>query len=717
MNIIELHERTGVALATKGEVKTKFGPRILHSGPVTEKFWDLWRSSKDELKNNGISVSRDDSGRWSVNLWEAVVRKSEGSVFSKEAIAASNATDSDFVTKFPDGVTPRPFQKTGIEYAVDNSRPRVIIGDEMGLGKTIQACGVANHMNVRRALVVCPSGLKINWQREWNRFTTTQIALSCIDSGKDTDIAKNSAGVVVSYNMFTNPVIAKLLKAREWDIVILDEAHYLQNRTTKRSVEILGTPRMTKKQLSAGKKEIAPINSAKWVMLSGTPITNRPENFWNLLRFCSPDIFGDWWKFAFRYCGAEKTRFGVITSGSSNKEELRDLVRGTCMIRRRKKEVLKELPDKIRQIIEIEMPQTPVNFDPVTLQEVNDWSERADRMREAMASAKEANDTKGWEDAAESLAECETFLFSKGSKIRKELGLAKCEAAIEMIGDALEQDPAKKIIIGAHHKEVIDTLRKSLEDYGVVVLTGSCNKNQRQHAVDEFQTNPNVRVFIGNIIAAGTGNTLTASSHVMIVEPDWVPSNNEQFEDRAHRIGQKNCVLVQYIVISGTIDARIIIANAKKRSVIEATLDSAGRTEDSVLEAAVSESSSETKPFVRDLQGEKKLADTNDERRRHLLAMAEAGRNLTIHQVTLAHECVRILAGMDSDHARVVNGQGFSKLDGERGHGLALTPLSRLSDIQKFSCYRMAWKYRRQLPQKWFGGEGINKPSISTESE
>jgi len=424
----------------------------------------------------------------------------------------------------PVGETYLPYQIEGISFAKD--RPSILFGDEMGLGKTIQAIGVLNcYPRIASCLVVCPATLKTNWARELDRW----LISPCVDI------------TITNYDQ-----LHKLDFTQEWDAVILDEAHYIKNNKARRSQLC---------RLIRAKIRIA---------LTGTPILNRPIELWNILHWLDPVKWpaSSYMPYAIRYCGAFQRRIKVrgtykrvwVMDGASNLDELREHLR-PLMIRRLKADVLKDLPPKRRQIVEL--PTEGLSPD---LQE---------QLRTCTMSVQELEHA--YRDNVQKLESALQVAWMNMTEVRHEAGRAKVSRALGLIQDAIES--SGKVVVFAHHRDVIAQLTEALVDHRPAVITGDTPHPARQAAVDAFQTDPEVRVFIGQIQAAGVGITLTAASHVIFVELDWTPGVVSQAEDRCHRIGQKDSVLVQHLVLEGSLDAHMAKALVRKQSTIERALD------------------------------------------------------------------------------------------------------------------------------------------------
>jgi len=333
------------------------------------------------------------------------------------------------------------------------------------------------------------------------------------------------------------------------DGILVSNCHYLKNAKAQRTREVFGRPKR------GDQDRIEPIRAARRLFLSGTPILNRPVELWPILRACG---WKDWLQYVKRYCAAYRGRFGWDVSGASNLDELQDRLRTELMVRRLKADVLTELPPKQRQIIEVS-------------------ANGADRQVQAelnlirRISPTVAED--GFLEAVSRLQQRDFGAFGELSRLRHETALAKVRAVVEHIADCIESSP--KIILFGHHKDALGQIRKGLTNAGItsVLLTGDMGQDDRQRSVDRFQHDPDAQVFCGTIGAAGVGITLTAANHVVFAELDWVPGNMSQAEDRCHRIGQRNSVLVQHLVFEGSLDAMIAQTLVRKQQIIEQALD------------------------------------------------------------------------------------------------------------------------------------------------
>ena len=581
------------------------------------------------------------------------------------ARTASRATDAKVDIPAPEGLEYMPFQRAGIAYAM--KREGALIGDEMGLGKTIQAIGVVNATpDARRILVVCPASLRLNWQRELQKWLVADLTVG-VAQGKnwpETDV------VVINYDILKRHKAT--LDAEVWDILIVDECHYLKNPKTQRTKAVLGAwnedPRKVVKAIAAKRR----------LFLTGTPIVNRPIELWPLLRSLDPDNLGRYWKgYVKRYCAGYqdvvRTRHGTKTiwqvGGASNLEELQDRLRATLMVRRLKADVLTELPAKRRQVIEVP-PNGSVRIVKAEQKAWREVQEQLEDLRAQVELAKASEDEEDYRAAVAALTEQERVAFNEMSRLRHETALAKVDYVVEHVLNATD-----KVVVFAHHRDVISALVTALREAErkVVTITGDTPMNARQAAVDAFQNDPETTVFVGNIQAAGVGLTLTAASHVVFAELDWVPGNMSQAEDRCHRIGQTQSVLVQHLVLDGTLDATMAHTLVEKQEVIDKALDTP-----TAMKPVTPIEPPATKSTKRDQLG------------------AEAA-NFTDEMVAAVHKALQRLAGV-CDGAYSLDDMGFNRIDTRIGHSLAAC--ETLTKRQAALGRKIVRKYHRQIGEE-----------------
>lgn len=641
------------------KVSTRAGERLLRTAAPTSSFWDAWRADKTKLKDAGISVGKDRAGNWEVCWWTSP----DEVVKTIEASRAAEAP-ADFSVPAPEGLSYLPYQAAGIQFALD--RRAVLIGDEMGLGKTIQAIGLINaDPTIRRVLIVCPASLKINWKRELEKWLVRPMSITIVN-GKGWD--DEADVLIVNYDILEKH--AAKIHSRNWDLVVADEVHYAKNPKAKRTQSLLGKEGRGQ---DAGKP---PIPASRWAMLTGTPILNRPVELWPLVRVLDPDGLGkNFFGFAKRYCDAARGRYGWDFSGATNLPELQDRLRATCMVRRLKKDVLTELPAKRRMVIEL-----PANGASGVVEAERAASERhaemLNELRAAVELAKASENQEDYDAAVRALREGATAAFTEMSKMRHEVALAKAPAVIEHLKDMLEEGP---VVAFAWHQDVVAAIAEAFP--GCVTVTGATALEDRQRAVDAFQDGT-AKLFVGNIKAAGVGLTLTAASRVVFAELDWTPANLSQAEDRCHRIGQRDSVLVQHLVLEGSLDADMARKLVDKQAVIDAALDAKTDQADEI-----------------EVPGPEAATRAASRKR-----IEEEAAAVTPEQAAAVHLGLRILAGR-CDGALQLDGCGYNKIDARIGHALAAQ--SGLTPKQAALGQRMIRKYHRQLGADLLAAAGV----------
>jgi len=428
-----------------------------------------------------------------------------------------------------------PFQKEGVGF-IESRNGRALVGDDMGLGKTMQALGwLQLHPELRPAIVVVPATVKLLWQEkalEWMDKPSIQV----LSGTTPTDVSEATDIIIINYDIL--PDWIDILKEANPQVLVLDEVHYIKNNKALRTKAV--------KKLVKGIPHV--------IGLSGTPALSRPIELYNALRMIDRFSVPNYWVYAEKYCAAKWGPFGWKINGASNTEELHQRLQ-SVMIRRRKKDVLQELPDKTYSSIPVEMTNSA-------------------------EYARAVEDTIGWirenrgEDAADRAANAKAITQIE---VLKQIAVkGKMVQAMEWIENFI--DINGKLVVFAVHKFVIDLLMEKFKGK-VVKIDGSVSQEQRNKAVTEFQTNDKIRLFVGNIKAAGIGITLTAASDVLFLELPWTPGELVQAEDRCHRIGQKNNVGVYYLLAAGTVEEMIAKLIDSKRKVLDAVLD--GKTTES----------------------------------------------------------------------------------------------------------------------------------------
>jgi SWI/SNF-related matrix-associated actin-dependent regulator 1 of chromatin subfamily A len=422
---------------------------------------------------------------------------------------------------------PMEHQKVAIEKLLANNK--YILADDMGLGKTTSAIIASLESGAKKVLIICPASLKINWQREIDNYTDKKVLI--VEGrkwGSTFDFYIINYDIIKNYHTTENSEDSEsyqLIVKEGFDLVIIDEAHYVSNPTAQRT-----------KLINDIAKQIPKV----W-LLTGTPMTSRPINYYNLLKLVNSPIALNWQSFVRRYCAGYQFNVGGKkiwnTSGASNLDELRDMTKN-IVLRRMKTDIL-DLPEKII---------TPVFLD---LKSTFYDEELEDFMRISKDNQKK---------------ESITVTLNRLMKIRQVIAYEKVPYTCELIEKFIEQ--GKKVIVFTNFTMSLDMIHEKYKKNSVT-LDGRMSKDRRQESVDRFQNDDKIKIFISNIKAGGVGITLTAAETVIMNDLSFVPSDHSQAEDRAYRYGQKNSVLVYYPVFENTIERIVYNILQKKKGIID----------------------------------------------------------------------------------------------------------------------------------------------------
>jgi SWI/SNF-related matrix-associated actin-dependent regulator 1 of chromatin subfamily A len=430
-----------------------------------------------------------------------------------------------------------PHQVEGVAFLL--GRRRAILADDMGLGKTRQAVVSLRHRAPAGPyLVVCPASVKRNWAREIGLVAPEASTLVIEGSAS---VPVTAEWVIVNYDILR--AHADTLQRVPWAALVFDEAHYLKNHTSARS-------KLARDLTARASAKAAQPLAVQ--LLTGTPLTSRPRDLFVLLQLIAHPLGRSFLAFAKRYCAAEKGDFGWKTGGASNIDELTVQLHGV-MLRRSKDDVL-ALPPKLRTWLRVDVP-------------AGTGSQAVKKVFALLAGKRDA----GSGSASPALdARKRGKLLAFLTEAREALALAKTSATIDFVRSAVEQ--GEKVIVFSCFADPIEKLARTF-GAAAVVLTGKTPGAKRQELVDRFQHDQDVRVFLANIIAGGTGLNLTAATQVVFNDLDWVPTNHWQAEDRAYRIGQTRTVNVTYFVAGNTIDDFVHAVLETKAALVNAIVD------------------------------------------------------------------------------------------------------------------------------------------------
>ena len=434
---------------------------------------------------------------------------------------------------------PLDHQKTAIEELLKNKK--YILADDMGLGKTTSTIIASLETGAKKILIICPASLKINWQREYQLYCDkTSYVCEGKNYSEDAEIVIMNYDIIKNFHDSKDPKNSLMLKSN-FDLVIIDEAHYIQNVQAQRTKLINDLVK----------------NIERLWLLTGTPMTSRPINYFNLLSLVDSPVAKNWMAYVIRYCAGYQFRVGPRkvwnVTGASNLEELRDRT-GATVLRRLKEDVL-DLPDKI--ITPVYLRLRSRNYEEL-MGEYYNWYEKNPEESKNLS-----------------------IQFTKLTQVRQLIADEKTQHTIELAENIIEQ--GKKVIIFCNFTHSLEIIYNHFGK-AAVRLDGSMSKLQRQDAVDRFQEDEKVKVFVGNIKAAGVGITLTAAEAVIMNDLSFLPSDHSQSEDRAYRYGQKNNVLVYYPIFDNTIEGIIYdILNNKKR-IIATVMGDGAQDETNIVE-------------------------------------------------------------------------------------------------------------------------------------
>jgi len=433
----------------------------------------------------------------------------------------------------------RKYQKQGVSWMI-NYRINFIFGDEMGLGKTIQIASYLFYKQTYPVLIVCPASLKLNWEREINLWTKKKcLILEGLDPYPIEGLLKEFPVVIINYDIlgrkdklevkeeegrirkakknnipYRKKVIhpkgwVDTLKRIQWQDIICDECQFIGELETARTIAIFDVCKNIRK--------------ARRIFMSGTPYEAATRQFFPVLHLTDPKIFNNKWRFQMQYCDPVKTRYGWEFNGLSNGEELHNLI-SRIMLRRLKKDVLKELPAKIKSII---------------LMKPNIYALKRYNSNEiALLDRMNKNEQKTYQE------------------LKYLACLVKIDSCIQWIKEFLEVN--NKLVVIVYRRDIYHKLMDIFKNI-CVGFNGEVPSNKRQAIVDRFQNDKKIKLAVMQIKSGGNGITLTAANAIAFVELGDTASQHEQAEDRIHRIGQEaEKVIAYYLIAQGTVEDDII---------------------------------------------------------------------------------------------------------------------------------------------------------------
>lgn len=451
------------------------------------------------------------------SIWKEIEKDSHVKEEEKEkeqnAVKIKEAKVSDLKIKGLKGELYN-YQKLGVEFFI-NSGGRAILADSAGVGKSCQALGYVVQCGHKRTLVICPASVKYSWKNEISKWTKLKSFI-VEPKTKFSDIPHDINVIIINYDVLKKH-FNELMKYR-FDVCIMDEAQYIKSPTSIRS--------KAAKQLSR--------NIPSVLLLTGTPILNKPIELFNLLNVVDMKVWNNWYSYAVRYCGGHQGQWGFQAEGATCLDELKQRI-SKYFLRRTKEEVLSQLPPKIRT-------EVPVDLDGEFYKQ---YKTAASSLAQYLKQYKKETDSK-------ILKAVQAEKLVRINYLRQISSMAKVGVAKELIQNII--DGGEKVLVFSCFNAPLLELQKSFPNESVMII-GSTNVNERGEIVKKFQEDPNVKIFLGGIKAAGSGLTLTAASNVIQLDYSWTPADMDQSENRAHRPGAEYESLNIYQIISnGTID-------------------------------------------------------------------------------------------------------------------------------------------------------------------
>lgn len=447
------------------------------------------------------------------------------------------------------------YQKTGANFLAHNLK--VMNNDEMGLGKSIQSISVIKYFNLDNVLIICPNSLKSNWQREirkWIDRDSTIIEKVIYRSGIQIMNYEKLLKFAITNEKGKVKIIEEFF--HQFELIILDESHYIKEGKAKR----------TKLALQICKL------ADRVILLTGTPMLNKPKELMTQFKAINKmGEFGSDWEFLNRYCDPKSNGFGMDFNGASNIPELKEKME-RFSIRRLKKDVLKDLPDKMINTTYLDLPE-PKAYRNIEDEATNHIIDSDDQYSLFYKSLKGLTKEKRVEKIIRSkmngdFKDMTSNVLVQIEKLKQESARQKVIASADIFAEYISNN--KKVVVFCTHKKTVKDLKILYPNS--VMITGEVKTEDRMKAIDRFENKPEILFLFATMQTTGTGFNLTASSEVLFMEFGWTPAEHKQCEDRCWRIGQKHKVNVNYLIAKGTIDEDIIEVLNNKSEVIEGAI-------------------------------------------------------------------------------------------------------------------------------------------------
>lgn len=425
------------------------------------------------------------------------------------------------------------YQKIGVEFFL-NSGGRALLADSPGVGKTAQTLAYIAHSGFKRNLIVCPASVKFSWANEINKWTYMK-SFVVESKTKLEDIPHDVQCIIINFDILKK--FHNEFKKYYWDSLVVDECHLIKTQSAIRSKVV---------------KSIA-LDIPNIVMLTGTPVLSRPIELFNMLSIIDPNTWNNYYQYATKYCGGRQGYWGFEAKGATNLEELSQKI-SKYFLRRTKENVLKELPEKNRINIPIDLPdEERKEYDLVERNLVQYLKHQKSKTKKEIKKAMQAEK------------------LVKLNLLREINTRGKLKTALEIINSILES--GEKVLVFSSFNNPLKELNEIFPDKSVMLL-GSTKTEDREQMVKDFQNKPEIQIFLGGMQSAGVGITLTAASNVIFLDYPWNPADLEQAENRAHRPGAYYQSLNIYQITSrNSIDEFMRSLLKKKQEIIDKTID------------------------------------------------------------------------------------------------------------------------------------------------
>ncbi len=467
-----------------------------------------------------------------------------------------------------------PFQKASVEYAL--RRKNTLVGDQPGLGKTPIAICFCNEVRAKRVLVICPANIRLQWARkirEWSIMAWPYVVYPILNGGRG--VHPTAEWTVVSYDLARTPAIGAALAKGTYDVVILDEAHYLKTNDTNRTRAVFGDHTGNfREPIRDEADEIIGYNvlfsalagrCGAILALTGTPLPNRPREAYTLARnlcwdsidWMSEDHFKDRFNPSARLEGrrSDGTTYMYTREEAGRHGELQNRLRANFMVRHMKRD-----PEIMAQL---KLDTFPV-YDIVLVDKTT--AVKAALAAESMLHLN-PEDPEFFKHAGDAI-------LGQIAVVRHQMGIAKAPLIADYV-DMLLDGGEEKVFVAAWHIEVLNIIERKLAKWGVTRIDGSTGAARKQKLVDEWIKNPKKHVLLGNIqsVATGTDGLQAVCSLAVVGEPSWVDGENQQIIDRLDRMGQRGTVRADFLVAPGSIDERVLASSLRKGRETHKVLD------------------------------------------------------------------------------------------------------------------------------------------------